>query len=221
MNWGSILASSTMDAIDRVAHVFTLYCREILYRMNELNRIVETSPTFNEAKKRVMDTGRYVSFTNDNMSLMAFEIPRLRRCLAAMAEIKALARQVFAFNFQDERRFFVFSQEISFSYAAKILVSMGLRRFHFSNSPTADEILQAELVMAMQTPIFPIQSITTLTKTLVPIPVDGGITTSATPNRKRSTDPVSADGMVCNELVPVSKQIRPLLQHQPTTFGRH
>jgi hypothetical protein len=58
---------------------------------------------------------------------------------------------VYQCNFSEEEMYFIFSQEISFSYASKMLVSTGLELYHFSNSPTSAEIVRAEISLAMHT----------------------------------------------------------------------
>lgn len=45
-----------------------------------------------------------------------------------------------------------FNQEICYSYACKMLHCFGLRKQQFSNAPTHDEIVNAELFLAMHSP---------------------------------------------------------------------
>ena len=142
-----------MDHIDCIANVFTLYCREVLHRMLDMQGVVDASPTMADAVATVVRRGYFPSIDAVNLNAALVEIPKLRRCLASMDDIKALARRVFLCNFSEEDRYLVFNEEISFSYASKILVCMGLRLRHFSNSPTVEEVVRAELSIAMNTPL--------------------------------------------------------------------
>ena len=216
-----------MDPIDRIANVFTLHCRETLHRMIEIQRIVDASPTVAQAMNSVVEKGYYTSFNSDSLDLIAVEIPKLRRCLAMMTEIKALARQVFAFNFHNEEQYFVFSQEISFSYAAKLLASMGLRRCHYSNTPTSDEIARAEIAMAMQTPIFPVQNgcmPKPRSLSAIPLPVVNTISKPAPLKqaivRMKPSTPSPSLELTCHESMPTPRQTRPPLRRPSTTSGR-
>ena len=49
-------------------------------------------------------------------------------------------------------KFLVFNQEVCFSYACKVLYSVGPRTCHFSNAPTHAEIVNAELDLALHSP---------------------------------------------------------------------
>ena len=219
-----------MDPIDRIADVFALYCSQTLRGMESVQQIVDTSPTVGEAMAIIARNGCSTSCTAANLHLITVEIPRLQRCLRMMDEIKALARQVFAFNFTDEDKYFIFSQEISFSYAAKILVSSGLRLFHFSNAPTADEVMRAELTMAMQTPIFPIEPQDGLAETkrplaIIPIPIMHHMIAKTPSPRKtilrmKFAVPTarSAVNLSCHEFMPAPKQIRQPPRHRRVTF---
>jgi hypothetical protein len=62
------------------------------------------------------------------------------------------ARKLFIINFNSCDKFLVFNQEICFSYACKMLNSTGPRLHHFSNSPTSEEVINAELSLAMNSP---------------------------------------------------------------------
>ena len=142
-----------MDPIDRVSTVFVRYCSDVLHGMINVQTIVDACPTTNEAMVAVVDRGLLPSINTDNLRVVRTDIPRLLRCLERIDEIKTLARKVFAHNFSEEDKYYVFSQEISFSYAAKMTVSMGLRLAHFSNHPTNDEVVRAELSIAMNAPV--------------------------------------------------------------------
>jgi hypothetical protein len=139
-----------MDHIDHIANVFSVHCRELLHVMYEIQAIVDASDTIDEALATIASKGTFPVIDLKCIQTVAVEIPKLTRCLESIDEIKKLAREVFACNFSEQDQFLVFSQEISFSFAAKMLASMGLRLYHFSNSPTSDEVIQAEIAIAMR-----------------------------------------------------------------------
>ena len=65
------------------------------------------------------------------------------------------ARKIFAVNFGNSVKTdkgSTFNQQICYSYACKMLHCFGLRKQHFSNAPTHDEIVNAELFLAMHSP---------------------------------------------------------------------
>ena len=62
------------------------------------------------------------------------------------------ARNIFTLNFNTSDKFLVFNQEICFSFACKMLNSIGPKLSHFSNSPTSSEVVDAELYLAMHSP---------------------------------------------------------------------
>jgi hypothetical protein len=65
------------------------------------------------------------------------------------------ARRLFALNFNHDDCVFsddnerVFHQEICFSYACKMLNSVGPRLLHFSGAPASDKVVEAELHLAL------------------------------------------------------------------------
>ena len=141
------------DPIDRIAIVFTTYCHDVLRGMTDIKRIVDESPTIGDAMTVLLKMGLIPSDDVVHLETITMDVPKLQRCLADIEEIKKLARMVFAYNIPDEEKIFVFSQEISFSFAAKSLVSMGLKLNHYSNAPTNDEVIRAEINIALRTPI--------------------------------------------------------------------
>jgi hypothetical protein len=66
----------------------------------------------------------------------------------------AHAKKIFTVNFGSNpmEKHFTFNQEICYSYTCKMLHSIGPRKQHFSNSPTHDEIVNAELFLALHSP---------------------------------------------------------------------
>lgn len=212
-----IKSTAPMDPIDRVASVFTLYCREVLHGMIEMKRIVDASPTTGEAVAALVLMGYFPSIDKVDLNTAAIEIPRLRRCLTSMSDIKQLARRVFECNFSEEDQYFVFSQEISFSFAAKMLVSMGLRLCHFSNNPTTEEIVRAEISLAMNSQIIAngTASVAPISPAMAPEKNATVVVTIAkrpprpiTAHMKKKTPPPPMD-LTCREPMPTTKQIRP------------
>jgi len=143
----------SMDPIDHIAYVFTLYCREYLHSLIEVKRVVDEHSTLDGAMSRLVLLGLIQNADPERLKAIEVDIPRMKRCLARIKEIKTFARYVYQCNFPEEERYFIFSQEISFSYASKMLVSTGLELHHFSNSPTSAEIVRAEISLAMRTPL--------------------------------------------------------------------
>jgi hypothetical protein len=86
-----------------------------------------------------------------------YDIGRYRRCIEAIGDIKRMARKVFAVNFFDADVYYVFNQEISFSYACKMLSQVGPLLPHFSNHPTATEVMSAEIRLACNTRFFELE----------------------------------------------------------------
>ena len=217
-----------MDPIEHIAHVFTLYCREHVQKFMEIQRIVDEHDTVGEAVTVLAGRNLLPSADPDHLKFIDVDLPRLKRCLVRMKDIKTMARYVFQSNFTEEEKLFVFSQEISFSYAAKMLVSMGLQHAHFSNSPTKAEVMKAELAMAMRTPvsIFNEELVTPPSSPKVSHP---GIT-------KRRSGPVGSkkaasiqkprhrriSDLLCSESMDATttKQTRPPLPPPPTPCGR-
>jgi hypothetical protein len=221
-----ITSTEPMDPIDRVASVFTLYCREVLHGMIEMQRIVDASPTTGEAVTALVRMGYFPSIDKVDLNTAMIEIPRIRRCLISMNDIKQLARRVFVCNFSEEDQYFVFSQEISFSFAAKMLVSMGLRLCHFSNNPTTDEIVRAEISLAMNSPI--ISDVIASVPPPAAAPTNNAavvVTIAKRPPRpviarmKKTIPPPPMD-LTCREPMPTTKQIRLPPRHPLATSYR-
>jgi hypothetical protein len=182
------------DPLDHVCGVFTLHCRKMLRDLLEIKRVVDAHSTITDAIYDLVLHGKLPIFAEPkHIDIVVRDIPRYRRCLARMQDIKALARRVVQCGFPDDdaqrgsggseqgpmmmmaeetegvegllhddigaagrlrwrRGPSVFDHEICFSYAAKMLVSLGLPLTHYSHRPTNDEVVRAELVVAMRTP---------------------------------------------------------------------
>lgn len=141
-----------MDPIDRMANAFGWHCLASLAVYVEIDGIIDSSDTMADAFK-ILDRKGYTKYVNlEQLETIAFEIGRMRRCLDSMDEIKRLARKVFAVNFSESDALFVFNQEVSFSYACKMMSMLGPTLAHFSNFPTQTEVVRAELRLAMSTP---------------------------------------------------------------------
>lgn len=164
-----------MDPLDHIAHIFTRHCHDLLHHMLEVKRVVDAHGTVGDAIRDLVLHGRLPTFTEPrHIDILVRDIPRYRRCVARMADIKALARRVLRSGFpcgdgvEDQfagenpggeegaargtARPSVFDHEICFSYASKMLVSMGLPLAQYSDRPSNDEIVRAELAVAMRTP---------------------------------------------------------------------
>jgi hypothetical protein len=207
-----------MDPIDRIANVFSIYCRELLHAMHEIQTIVDASETTGDAMATIVRKGVFPAVDLRCLKTVEVEIPKLRRCLESLDEIKTLAREVVACNFSEEDQFFVFSQEISFSFAAKMLVSMGLRLRHFSNSPTSDEVVRAEIALAMrQKPVIAREP----KKNSIPTAVATIAKRHPRPTvvRMKSSSSPSAD-LFCHESMPTPMQTRLPLPLQLETSDR-
>jgi hypothetical protein len=149
------------DPIDRIAHVFTVYCATALREMNSIQQVSDACETDGDALKFLTETGILPSDDPSHLKSVRDDIPRMKRCLERMWDIKRLARQVFAVNFGGQRgdddaaaARDVFNQEVCFAYACKMLVSMGPHLQHFASRPTRGALVGAEIAIAMRTPIY-------------------------------------------------------------------
>ena len=139
------------DPIDRIAHDFTVYCREAYYGMLEIQKIADGSNTTGEAMDVIVKRGLLPSADVVHLETIKMDLLRLRQYMVRINEIKILARKIFSERFTAEEQFLVFNQEVSFSYASKLLVSLGPRLQFFSNNPTQNELVLAEIDIAMRT----------------------------------------------------------------------
>lgn len=140
-----------MDPIERIAQRLVADCTKSLNLYLEINELIESSETIAAASEALCAKGfnKYVDL--DHLDLMRYDMGCLRRCIDSIVEIKRMARKVFVVNFFDSDVYYVFNQEVSFSYACKMLSQIGPRLAHFSNFPTAREVMVAELDLACKT----------------------------------------------------------------------
>ena len=141
------------DAIERIAIVYTDDCMHRLRFLKEAKAIVDKSKDYKTAERNL----RHELLIEADLHQMTITIPsqiqRLEKCLETMAETVDIARKVFFVNFFDSDKFFVFNQEICFSYVCKLHNNMGPLLQHFSNSPTNQEVVNSELEVAMHSPM--------------------------------------------------------------------
>jgi len=144
-----------MDPIDRIADAVTKYCLDSIKVFCYVDYVLSTSESTVAAMKHLESKGLLKAVDAENPEQMVrTDIARCYRCLDAMDEIKRVARRVFDANFGlCEAGKFVFNQEVSFSYACKMLTTMCPLRQHFLNGPLQDDIVRAELVVALSTPL--------------------------------------------------------------------
>ena len=140
-----------MDPIERIAERLVDDCTKLLNLYLEIRAILDSSETIAVALEvlRARAYDQYV--TEDRLDLVHYDIGCLSRCIDSMAEIKRMARKVYVVNFFDSDLYYVFNQEVSFSYACKMMSLIGPKLSHFSNSPTAKEVVSAELSLACST----------------------------------------------------------------------
>lgn len=143
-----------MDPIGRIASVLTMYCDKALEVFLDIQRAMDTSETTMVARDSIVNKGyaEYVDF--ERLDLISYEIGRYRRCLDSIEDAKTLARKVFVINFYMSDANFVLNQEASFSYACKMLSLVGPLRDHFASNPSNRQLIQLELKLACQTPLF-------------------------------------------------------------------
>jgi hypothetical protein len=209
-----------------------------MHKFLAIKRIVDEHATVGEAIAKLVELKCIPSADPSHLDFIEIDLPRLKRCLARMQDIKTMARYIFQGNFTDEEKMFVFNQEISFSYAAKMLVSIGLQHRHFSNNPTTGEVVKAELAIAMRTPVStfneesrtppssPIVNVSVIHPAIMKRP---SIIRSSTIRRSKKADPLRQPGncrisdLLCNEamVAVTAKQTRPPLPPPPTPCGRN
>jgi len=147
----SVVPAAMMDPIERIAERLAADCDKAFNRFLEICAILDASDTLAAGFEalRVKAYDQYVDI--DRLDLMRYDMECLRRCIDSMEEIKQMARKVYVVNFFDSDLYYVFNQEVSFSYACKMLSLIGPRLSHFSNFPTAKEVKDAELDLACST----------------------------------------------------------------------
>ena len=142
------------DPIEGIANRLAHHCFWALQQVAAIEFI--TSQYDTDAKAMAALVAQGLSFTTDptHMKTLISDAPQLRRCMVNLSAIKSLARKVFDFNFAEDAPPYVFKQEVCFSYACKFLVAMGPLLEHFSNRPNRKDVINAELAIAMRTPVF-------------------------------------------------------------------
>ena len=241
-----------VDHIDHIAHTFTVHCASLLNEMMHIQFVDDGCETPGAALRVLASFGAVPDHRMCHLKTARDEIPRLERCLERMHEVKCFARQVFALNYPPDALgtitaavTHVFNQEVCFSYACKMLVSMGPLLQHFSNRPTNAEVVRAEIAIAMKTPIFLEEQFNTNRVRKSPLvtakeaaareddaAVDHAERRRTAPGARIQPPPPSppADGvkrrdalsidLLCSETMPTPKQIRRLRPPQPVRSCR-
>ena len=143
-----------MDPIDSIAAVFTNYCVHLMGVYGYICDVFESSRTDAAAIRHLTSSDLAPLVDPYRPSFAAqTEAERYSRCIMAMDEIKRAARRVLLVNFCGKDRYAVFSHEVCFSYACKVVVSMGPLVCHFSGAPSKDDIVNAELSLSINTPM--------------------------------------------------------------------
>ena len=137
------------DAIDRIASDFRRDCICRLRLLKKALLIIRKSVDFQTAIARLKSELFLDADLHHLTTSIPSEINRIKRCLQNLAETVDTARKVFFVNFFDSEKFFVFNQEICFSYVCKLHHDMGPKLHNFSNNPSNTEIVNAELEVAM------------------------------------------------------------------------
>jgi hypothetical protein len=157
-----------------IADVFKKYCMKRLKLLEEVNFIFNSSETINQALGLIFMHSSLYPDSNDQIIAIQVEIHQLESCINATEVGYSFKIEVILMltypqttqeNMQHARKmcivnfghhpvdpYFTFYQEICYSYVCKMLHSYGPRRQHFSNTPTHDEIVEAELFLALNSP---------------------------------------------------------------------
>jgi hypothetical protein len=141
-----------LDPIERISQRVVRHCSDSLELFLDIDGILDSSDTIAAAFDVLRAKGYDRHVDADNLDLVQLEIGCLRRCIDSMSEIRRMARKVFVVNFFESDLFYVFNQEVSFSYACKMISAVGPKLAHFSNHPTSKEVIDAELRLACSTP---------------------------------------------------------------------
>lgn len=143
-----------MDAIDRMAQIFSEDVNHLICILRDTITVVDKSATFKQAAATLKQFGIYSSYMDGKLHTLEHELNQLRLYLDLQDEIKAMAQKALVVNFYDGERLLTFNQEVCFSYACKFLSSVGPRRMHFSNAAhiSAADIQRAEIKLAMTSP---------------------------------------------------------------------
>ena len=147
-------AALLQDPIECIANRLAHHCFWALQQVAAIEFVTNQYDTDAKAMGALVAQGLSTTTDPANLKLLINDAPQLRRCIVNLSAIKSLARKVFEFNFSENAQPFVFKQEICFSYACKFLVAIGPLLEHFSNRPNRIDIINAELALALRTPIF-------------------------------------------------------------------
>jgi hypothetical protein len=145
-----------MDAIEHISSIFEADVRDRLEYLQQVHSIIDSSSSLAEAARRI----RKNRLIRKDIKLcevifrLPCEIQRLLTCLEELPHIRIMARKVLVAVYLSDEQFYVFNQEVCFSYACKMLAGMGPRRAHFTNhsSLSGSDLQKAEIHLAMHSP---------------------------------------------------------------------
>ena len=163
-----------MDGFQIIAEVFKKDCMLRLKMLEEVSFILDSSDTIGNALGMIFMHSTLYPDDIEQIKAIKAEILQLHNCIDATEvggmfsdigltatdtlspqENMTHARKIFKVNFGNnpkKEKSFTFNQEICYSYVCKMLHSIGPRKQHFSNAPTHDEIVNAELFLALHSP---------------------------------------------------------------------
>jgi hypothetical protein len=136
-----------VDAFERIATVFKKDCVHRLCELRKALSIIDFSENMAMASRLIfVQSSIYI----DDLGAIQPEIERMESCIEFMKDAIFHAKRLHALNFNSSDD--VFKKEICFSYTSKMLNSAGPRLMHFSGSPTSDQVVEAELHLALHSP---------------------------------------------------------------------
>ncbi len=139
------------DAFEHIALVFTRDCAKRLVTLSNAQAVVDFSENVDTALRLIFLQTGILLRDREDLNMIPPEIARLQNCIDFKQESIDHARRLFILNF-DPSGEDAFNKEICFSYACKMLNSIGPRSHHFSDSPTPSRIVNAELQLALHSP---------------------------------------------------------------------
>lgn len=158
-----------MDAIQHIATVFEKDCVRRLKCLERAQTIIDYSENSQIAWRLIFIQAEIYAHDIKDLDAVLPEIDRLKNCIQSTGVMMTLflwtcshlthalqdtidhARKLYALNFKSIDGE-VFKKEICYSYACKMMNSVGPRLHHFSNSPTSTQVVQGELYLAMHSP---------------------------------------------------------------------
>ena len=143
-----------MDPIDRLSDLFLRECLNYVRTYTYIRMLFDSSSTVNEALQHINAIGLGDFVDGTCPQTVRKSINTYTECIGRMDDIKRFARKVFALNFAEIDQYYVFNQEVSFSYACKFISSTGPPVRMFFSSPTKYDVICAEVYLALQTPLF-------------------------------------------------------------------